>query len=125
MLIGLAHLVLVLSIRQRIVLPIEAKITVEQRYAPPQDSVDKGMCHSFHIDPKIVRNRFAHYHVLDGSEFHDFYLQFDCGVGGSIYLHGRKFFWIAEPGNLLKTDYPDGNVRWLGGRHTDDPAGGG
>ena len=124
MLIGLVQGALLLSHKPSFALPKGSHITIERRY-PAEESTNQNVCSAFRINLAAIRGRFRTYHATSGSEFHDYYLQFGCGVGGKIHVNGKTFFWIAEPGNLLRTDYPDGVVRWLGGKHTDDPADGG
>lgn len=65
---------------------------------------------------------FATYHVLREMEYHDDYAQIDCVTEGDIVVNGKKFRYMAQPVNILITDWPDGTNRTLGGKHSDDSA---
>ncbi len=66
---------------------------------------------------------FKTYHILRRREYYDYYLQTNCLTDGIIVVDGKTFTFTTEPYNNLYTNWPDGQGRTLGGKHSDDPAG--
>ena len=92
---------------------------------PPQAKLTLKLdCPMFRLNEHQVRLRFSTYHLIDGTELHDWYSYDTCYTKGTIQLDGKTFSFQIQQGNTIETDYPDGNQKILGGRHTDNPAAG-
>ena len=114
-------------------LPAGAKITVNKQHMlpgyqpehiPPDYAPFFEKCPSrVALTAQQVRRMFASYHVVSGSEYHDFYAQEGCVTDGEIEADGKKFKFTYQPVNNLSTDWPDGVDKMLGGKHSADPSG--
>ncbi len=100
-------------------LPSSAVITVGDKFYESTND-DKIFCDSYRLSAVQVRRMFRTYHELHPGEMHDHYLYAACGIRGTVKVNGRVFHWESDPGNTMRTDYPDGNLRTLGGKYTDD-----
>ena len=109
--------------RSRFPLPVGAQIELGQS-GFDRTQAESELCRGFRLTSKQVRARFRSYHQVSESELHDDYSYLPCWFDGTIVVQQRKYTFRANPGNTIETDYPDGKVKTLGGRHTDDPSGG-
>ena len=103
-------------------LPIKANVKIGESGSNPSNS-EEPLCHGFTLSQHQVRNRFRTYHHLADTEEHDYYEWFPCWVRGTVHLTGRDFFFRANYGNTMETNFPDGKFKVLGGLYDDDPSG--
>ena len=96
-------------------LPADAQINLGKSSSntPGED------CSYFRFSAQAIRGRFRTYHVLAEGEFHDSYGVFPCRFDGSVIVHGQTYTFEAQQGNLLVTDFPDGEGKMLGGPPSD------
>jgi hypothetical protein len=92
-------------------LPADARIVLGKSTTQDKE-VD---CSDFRLGAWGIRNRFRTYHVLGDGDMHDLYGYYPCRFDGSVIVHGRTYRFEAWSGNLLFTDFPDGEGKMLGG----------
>lgn len=80
-------------------------------------------CPNFHLKENDVRQLFKEARPVTQKQIHDNYTWVECFVRGEIYLGNKTYNWKIRPGNLLETDYPDGKIKNLGGKPSDNPEG--
>ena len=100
-------------------LPPSATVNVGSKFYETTNE-NKIFCESYKLSPTQVRRMFRTYHELHAGEMHDHYLYAACGIRGTVKVNGQVFHWESDPGNTMRTDYPDGTLRTLGGKYTDD-----
>jgi hypothetical protein len=96
-------------------LPADAQINLGKSSSetPNED------CSYFRFSAEAIRRRFQTYHVLVGDEFHNSYGVYPCRFNGSVVVRGRTYTFEARQGNLLVTDFPNGEGKMLGGTPSD------
>jgi len=104
-------------------LPRSAVITVGRAQFDPQRAAESQFCPTWTLTAAQVRSQFRRYHLLQSNELHQFYLYPACWIDGTVMAGGRTFHWQARPGSTLRTDWPDGVEKMLGGEHSDNPSG--
>ena len=101
-------------------LPARAIITIEPAHLLPGYPENDTPCSTRRITVRQLRRKFATYHELKEMELHDGYADMGCAIEGDIVVDGKKFRYIEQPINLLQTNWPDGKMHQLGGKHSDD-----
>lgn len=103
-------------------LPVNAKISVQNWiWDSPAKPTAIDSCPSKPLTDKQVRKMFATYHLLNMFEEHDHYSWYGCAAKGTVTVYGKSFKFMARIDSLLSTEWPDGQSKPLGGRHSSNP----
>lgn len=102
--------------------PEDAKVTVQSWVwdSKEEPNLQTQCPYKRTLTPQQIRRMFATYHLLSEMEEHDSYLWYGCSASGTIETGGKLFHFVVRPVNLLRTDWPDGQWKPLGGKHSDN-----
>jgi hypothetical protein len=97
-------------------LPPSAVVRIDRSYIDPGTAEsDISFCKRYHLSPSQIRKQFRTFRELKPGELHDYYLFVPCGQEGTVTVNGKTFHWRTQMGGTMKTDWPDGVIKDLGG----------